>query len=119
MGKTFALESYKRHIEAEQRFKVVYFDATMVRTNKQFIAGLMESLDCYKTGTISSQLVEMRKQVAKMNLLICIDEVSSMQGHSVTIIKDIMTAFKEADKIMMKNLEMKNMTKAYIHENDD
>ena len=30
-----------------------------------------------------------------------------------------MTAFKEADKIMMKNLEMKNMTKAYIHENDD
>jgi len=95
LGKTFALESYKRHIESEKRFKVVYFDASMVRTNKQFISGLMESLDCYHPGTISSQLVEMRKQVAKMNLLICIDEVSSMQGHNVTIIKDIMTAFKD------------------------
>ena len=95
LGKTFALESYKRHIEAEQRFKVVYFDASMVRTNKQFIAGLMESLDSFKTGTISAQLAEMRKQVTKMNVLICIDEVSSMQGHGVTIIKDIMTAFKD------------------------
>ncbi|MEI8086937.1 MAG: ATP-binding protein [Paludibacter sp.] len=95
LGKTFALESYKRHIEAEQRFKVVYFDASMIRTNKQFIGGLMIALDCYKIGTISSQLIEMRAQVTKQNVLICIDEVSSLEGHNITIIKDIMTAFKD------------------------
>jgi len=95
LGKTFALDSYKRHIESEQRFKVVYFDASMIRTNKQFISGLMQAIDCYKTGTISSQLMEMRKHVTKANILVCIDEVSSLEGHNVTIIKDVMTAFKD------------------------
>lgn len=95
LGKTFALESYKRHIEAERRFKVVYFDASMIRTNKQLIAGLMTALDCYKVGTISSQLAEMRIQIRKQDVLICLDEVSSLEGHNVTIIKDVMTAFKD------------------------
>jgi hypothetical protein len=67
----------------------------MIRTNKQFIAGLMKALDCYKAGTISTQLAEMRNHVNKNNLLLIIDEVSSMEGHNVVIIKDIITAFKD------------------------
>ena len=95
LGKTFALEKYKEYVESQRRFKVVYFDASMVKTNKQFIAGLMKALDCYKPGTMSAQLVEMRNFVTRQDLLICIDEVSSMEGHNVTITKDIMTAFKD------------------------
>lgn len=95
LGKTFALEKYKEHIESQRRFTVVYFDASMVKTNKQFIAGLMRALDCYKPGTMSAQLEEMRSFAQKQDMLICIDEVSSMEGHNVTITKDIMTAFKD------------------------
>lgn len=95
LGKTFSLEKYKEHIEASKRFKVVYFDSSMVKTNKQFISGLMKALDCYKPGTMSAQLAEMRNYATKQDMLICIDEVSSMEGHNVTITKDIMTAFKD------------------------
>lgn len=95
LGKTFALEAYKRHIEAQQRFKVVYFDVSMIRTNKQFVAGLMHSLDCHKAGTISTQIALMREYVRKQDMLILLDEVSSLQGHNITIIKDVMTAFKD------------------------
>ncbi|MDA3854515.1 MAG: ATP-binding protein [Bacteroidales bacterium] len=94
-GKTFALEKYKQHIEARKLFKVVYFDASMVKTNKQFIAGLMKALDCYKPGTMSAQLMILRNTVAKKDVLILIDEVSSMEGHNITIIKDVMTALKD------------------------
>lgn len=95
MGKTFAIEKYKQHIEASKRFKVVYFDASMVKTNKQFIAGLMTALDCHKPGTMAAQLQIMREAVNKKDMLICMDEVSSMEGHNITIIKDVMTAFKD------------------------
>lgn len=95
LGKTFALEKYKLHIEASKRFRVVYFDASMVKTNKQFIAGLMHALDCHKPGTMAAQLRMMRESIIKKDLLICIDEVSSMEGHNITIIKDVMTAFKD------------------------
>lgn len=95
LGKTFALEAYKRHIEAQQRFRVVYFDISMVRTHKQFTVELMKNLDCYKAGTISNQIGIMREYVRKQDILILLDEVSSLQGHNVTIIKDIMTAFKD------------------------
>lgn len=94
-GKTFALEKYKEHIERENRFKVVYFDASMVKTNKQFIAGLMHAIDCHKPGTMANQLQTMREYVAKKDILITIDEVSSLESHNITIIKDVMTAFKD------------------------
>ncbi len=94
-GKTFAIEKYKEHIESHKRFRVVHFDASMVKTNKQFVAGLMHALDCYKPGTMSSQLAHMRADSHKKDLLVCIDEVSSMEGHNITIIKDIVTAFKD------------------------
>lgn len=95
LGKTFAMEKYKEHIESQRSFRVVYFDASMVKTNKQFISGLMKALDCYRPGTMSAQLQEMRVYAQKQDLLICIDEVSSMEGHNVTITKDIMTAFRD------------------------
>ncbi len=94
-GKTFALEKYKQHIEREKRFQVVYFDASMVKTNKQFVVGLMQALDCHKPGTMAAQLMEMRSVVTKRDILICIDEVSSLESHNITIIKDVMTAFKD------------------------
>ncbi len=95
LGKTFALCKYQEYIESQKRFKVVYFDASIVKTNKQFIAGLMKALDCYRPGTMSAQLEEMRAYATKQDMLVCIDEVSSMEGHNVTIIKDIITAFKD------------------------
>ncbi len=101
LGKTFALEAYKKHIEAQKSFKVVYFDVSMIRTNKQFIAGLMQALDCHKAGTISTQIALMREYVRKQDILILLDEVSSLQGHNITIIKDIMTAFKDLCGIVL------------------
>jgi len=95
MGKTFSLEKYKEHIEKTRRFNVVYFDAAKAKTNKQFVAGLMHALDCYKPGTLSDQIEEMRNFALKQDMLICIDEVSNMEGHNVTIIKDVMNAFKD------------------------
>ncbi len=94
-GKTFALEKLKVHNERNRRFKVVYFDASMVKTNKQFIAGLMHALDCHKPGTMAAQLLVMREFVTKKDILIAIDEVSSLESHNITIIKDVMTAFKD------------------------
>ncbi|MCT4590544.1 MAG: ATP-binding protein [Carboxylicivirga sp.] len=94
-GKTFALEKYQEYNERNKRFKVVYFDASMVKTNKQFIAGLMHALDCHKPGTMAAQLLVMREFVAKKDILIAIDEVSSLESHNITIIKDVMTAFKD------------------------
>ncbi len=94
-GKTFSLEKYKQHIEAEKRFQVIYFDASMVKTRKQFVVGLMTELECYKPGTMSAQLAEMRKSINKRDILICIDEVSSLESHNITVIKDVMTAFKD------------------------
>jgi len=95
LGKTFSLEKYKEYIEKERRFNVVYFDASKSKTNKQFVGGLMRALDCYKPGTISAQLEEMHNFALKQDMLICIDEVSSMEGHNVTITKDVMNAFKD------------------------
>ncbi len=95
LGKTFALEKYKEYIESQRRFRVVYFDASQVKTNKQFVAGLMMALDCYKPGTMSAQIIEMREYAKKQDMLVCVDEVSSMKGPNVTIIKDIMTAFRD------------------------
>ncbi|MBN1987857.1 MAG: ATP-binding protein [Bacteroidales bacterium] len=94
-GKTTALEKYKEYIESQRRFKVVLFDASMVKTNKQFIEGLMRALDCYKPGTMAFQLKEMRAYATSKDLLVCIDEVSAREGHSITIIKDVMTALKD------------------------
>jgi len=95
LGKTFALEKFKEYTESQRAFKVVYFDASMVKTNKQFVAGLMKALDCYHPGSMSSQLQDMRLYASKQDMLICIDEVSAMEGHNVTITKDVMTAFKD------------------------
>jgi hypothetical protein len=95
LGKTFALDKFKEHIEKQRAFKVIYFDASMTRTNKQFVSSLMKAMDCYRPGTISDQIVQMKEYVTRQNMLLCIDEASSMEGHNITIIKDIMTAFKD------------------------
>ncbi len=95
LGKSFSLEKYKEYIESKRLFTVIYFDASKAKTNKQFIDGLMKSLDCYRPGTIPAQLEEMRNQCVKRDMLILVDEVSSVEGHNITIIKDVMNTFKD------------------------
>lgn len=94
-GKTFAIEKYQEHNDRERRFKVVIFDASETKTRKQFIAGLLDSLDAYKPGSISAQLRHLREAVTKRDILLCIDEVSSLKDYHVVIIKDVMTALKD------------------------
>lgn len=94
-GKTFALEKYQEHNEKNRRFKVVIFDASETKTRKQFITGLLEALDAYKPGNISTQLRYLREAVLKRDMLLCIDEVSSLKDYHVVIIKDVMTALKD------------------------
>ncbi len=95
MGKTFAVEKYKQHVEAQKRFQVIIFDASETKTTKQFIVGLLEALDIYKPGTIAAQLRMLREHVIKKNMLLITDEVSSLKNHHVVIIKDVMTALKD------------------------
>ncbi|WP_461631720.1 AAA family ATPase [Labilibaculum euxinus] len=95
MGKTFAVEKYKAYIEAQQRFQVIHFDASETKTTKQFLIGLLEALEIYKPGTIASQLRILREYVIKKDMLLIIDEVSSLKNHHVVIIKDVMTALKD------------------------
>jgi len=56
---------------------------------------LLETLDCYKPGSIAVQLRHLREAVVKRDMLLCVDEVSSLKDYHVTIIKDIMTALKD------------------------
>lgn len=95
LGKTFSLEKFKEYIESKRLYTVVYFDAAKAKTNKQFVSGLMSALDCYRPGTIPSQLEEIRIQCLRQDILILIDEVSSMEGHNITIIKDVMNTLKD------------------------
>jgi hypothetical protein len=95
LGKTFAIEKYKIYVESKQRFQVVHFDASETKTTKQFLVGLLEALGCHKTGTIAAQLRILREHVVKKDMLLVIDEVSSLQNHHVVIIKDVMTALKD------------------------
>lgn len=99
-GKTVGLEKYKEYIERNKRFKVVYFEATK-GTQKQFIAGLMEAMGCYQHGTMSAQIEVMRAWAMKQDILIVIDEVSKLEGHNVTVLKDIMTAMLDVCGIAM------------------
>lgn len=99
-GKTIGLEKYKEYVERNKRFKVVYFEATK-GTQKQFITGLMEAMGCYEHGTIAAQIEVMRKFAMKQNMLVEIDEVSKLEGASVTVLKDVMTAFLDVCGIVM------------------
>jgi DNA transposition AAA+ family ATPase len=94
-GKTMALKKFKEDAESKGKFKVYYFDASMVRTRKQFIVELMTLLSCYKAGTMSRQIPLIRDAVQKQKCLIIIDEVSSLAGLTVTVLKDVMTAIKD------------------------
>lgn len=91
-GKTFALQKFKEYNERNKRFKVIIFDASETKTSKQFIKGLLEALDAYKPGTIADQLRMLKKAVLKRDILLCIDEASSLKDHHVVITKDVMTA---------------------------
>lgn len=95
MGKTFAIEKYKQYVESKNRFQVIHFDASETKTQKQFVIGLLEALGIFKPGTIAAQLRMLREHVIKKDLLLVIDEVSSLKNHHVVIIKDIMTALKD------------------------
>jgi hypothetical protein len=95
LGKTYALDKYREHIEASRRFRVVFFNAEMITTQKQFVAGLMKAFDCYEPGTMGDQILKMQAEVKKTNVLLITDEVSNMEGHNVVIIKKIMSAFKD------------------------
>ena len=116
MGKTFAVEKYKEHVEAQQRFKVIIFDASETKTTKQFIIGLLEALDIYKPGTIAAQLRMLREHVIRKDLLLIIDEVSSLKDHHVVIIKDVMTALKDKCGIVFTGTPyfMNNLNKGAI-----
>lgn len=95
-GKTAALTKFKEDAEAKERFRVYYFDASMVSTRKQFIVQFMTLLGCFKTGTITRQISLIREAVSKQDCLIIIDEVSAFAGNKVTVLKDVMTAIKGA-----------------------
>lgn len=94
-GKTTALIKFKEKVEKEGQFKVYYFDASMVKTRKQFVVELMNLLNCHKAGAMNKQIPLIRDAVKKQKCLVIIDEVSSLEGKNVTILKDIMTAFKD------------------------
>lgn len=95
-GKTTALIKYKEVQDAKENgIKVHYMDASLVKNRKQFIVALMEVINCYKHGTINNQLLTIREAVKKQNCLIVIDEVSSLAGSSVTILKDVITAIHD------------------------
>ncbi len=111
-GKTGGLETYKKHIEAQKRFKVVYFDAKLIRTPKRFIVGLMQALGIEKPGTMHKQLQMVRDHVAKQDILIQIDEVSDLESHNIVAIKYVMDALKDKCGVVfagtpyfMKNLD--------------
>lgn len=95
LGKTFALEKYKEKIEKDGRFEVIYVDASMTSTRKQLVVALMQEIGCYKSGVINAQLIEIKKAMKKRDALLVIDEVSSLKGDNVTILKDVMTALKD------------------------
>ena len=109
-GKSFALGKYREMIEAERRFKVVYFEATK-GTNKQFISGLMEAMGCYEHGTMAAQIDVIRAYATKQDMLVIIDEVSKLEGHNVTVLKDVMTALLDVCGIVMAGTPyfMKNL----------
>ena len=109
-GKSFALGKFREMIESERRFKVVYFEATK-GTNKQFISGLMEAMGCYEHGTMAAQIEVMRAYATKQDMLVIIDEVSKLEGHNVTVLKDVMTALLDVCGIVMAGTPyfMKNL----------
>ena len=115
-GKTFAIEKYKQHIDAQQRFQVIIFDASETKATKQFIVGLLEALGIYKPGTIAAQLRILRDYSFKKNLLVIIDEVSSLKDHHIVIIKDVMTALKDKVGILFTGTPyfMNNLNKGAI-----
>ena len=94
-GKTFALERYQEYNDRNGRFNVIVFDASETKTRKQFITGLLEVLGSCKPGTIAAQLRYLREAVMTRDILLCIDEVSSLKDCHVVIIKDVMTALKD------------------------
>lgn len=95
LGKTYALEKYKEKIEKDGQFEVIYVDASMTSTRKQFVVALMVEIGCYKSGVINAQLIEIKKAMKKRDALIMIDEVSSLKGDNVTVLKDVMTVLKD------------------------
>lgn len=116
-GKTFSLTNYKEMVESQKRFKVVYYEAQK-GTLKQFIAGLMEAIGCYKSGTMANQIEEIRNYVMGKDMLILIDEVSKLEGHKVTVIKDVMTALHGVCGIVLAGTPyfMKNLTRGAHHD---
>lgn len=94
-GKTFSLEKYQEYNDKNRRFKVVIFDASETKTRKQFMKGLLEAVDAYKPGTIADQLRYLREAVKKRDMLLAVDEVSSLKDYHVVIIKDVMTSLKD------------------------
>jgi DNA transposition AAA+ family ATPase len=99
-GKTFALKKYREMCEKKGR-KVVYFDAATIRSRKQFVVGLMKAMGCHETGIITYQIERMKNYVTRTKMLIMIDEASALEGHLVTVLKDIMTEFRDLCGIVL------------------
>lgn len=100
-GKTVSLLKFKEKCERDRRMKVYYFDASMTKSRKEFIEGLMCCVDCYEKNAISRQIPLIRKKLEKENALLLIDEVSSLDGSKVVIIKDIMTALRDVCGVVL------------------
>lgn len=100
-GKTFALKKYKESIEKEGTHKVIYFDASMTSTRKQFVVELMNKIKCHKSGVIDAQILMIKEALATKKVVLIIDEVSSLKGERVTLIKDIITALKNVCGIVL------------------
>lgn len=92
-GKTSSLELYLQYNQKNKRFKVILFDASETKTQKQLIVGLLEALDAYEPGTISTQIRKLREAAHRRgDFLLCIDEASSLKDHNIVIIKDVADA---------------------------
>ena len=110
-GKSFALKQFK---EQNADIKVYYIDISLTgNTSKRVVSEIMKLTGDYKAGTIQKQLVEIRKRLSRENALIILDEVSSLQGYHVTVLKDIMTALDEVCGIVLSGTHyfMKNLNR--------
>ena len=110
-GKSFALKKFK---ELNPKIKVYYVDISLTgNTSKRVVSEIMKLTGDYKAGTIQKQLIEIRKRLSRENALVILDEVSSLQGYHVTVLKDIMTALDEVCGIVLSGTHyfMKNLNR--------
>lgn len=101
-GKSYAIEKYIEKVYREKSGRDVRLvDASKARTRKQFVALVMEVLGCYEPGVMAKQLGIIQNKLAGKKTLLVIDEASALDGHKVTILKDLMTTLRDVCGILI------------------